>query len=56
MDQCAFAQLEWSWIQGHPELGFNFKALACHDGVSFYKPYTFIAVHFLTYPLCVLAI
>jgi dipeptidyl aminopeptidase/acylaminoacyl peptidase len=22
-----------NWIQGHPEYGFNFKALACHDGV-----------------------
>jgi len=22
-----------NWIQGHPELGFNFKALVCHDGV-----------------------
>ena len=23
-----------SWIQGHPEFGFGFKALFCHDGVS----------------------
>jgi len=22
-----------NWIQGHPEFGFNFKALVCHDGV-----------------------
>lgn len=22
-----------SWIQGHPEFGFGFKALFCHDGV-----------------------
>jgi hypothetical protein len=22
-----------SWIQGHPEYGFGFKALVCHDGV-----------------------
>ncbi|TFL02507.1 alpha/beta-hydrolase [Pterulicium gracile] len=22
-----------NWIQGHPEYGFNFKALVCHDGV-----------------------
>ena len=22
-----------SWIQGHPEYGFGFKALICHDGV-----------------------
>jgi hypothetical protein len=22
-----------SWIQGHPEYGFDFKALVCHDGV-----------------------
>ncbi|TFK82680.1 alpha/beta-hydrolase [Polyporus arcularius HHB13444] len=21
-----------NWIQGHPEYGFNFKALVCHDG------------------------
>ncbi|KAF7796251.1 hypothetical protein EIP86_007425 [Pleurotus ostreatoroseus] len=23
-----------SWIQGHPEFGFNFKALFCHDGFN----------------------
>ena len=28
---CAY--LWRSWIQGHPEYGFNFKALVCHDGV-----------------------
>ncbi|KAG8968683.1 hypothetical protein FRC03_006430 [Tulasnella sp. 419] len=22
-----------NWIQGHPEYGFNFKALVCHDGI-----------------------
>jgi len=22
-----------SWIQGHPDFGFGFKALVCHDGV-----------------------
>jgi len=22
-----------NWIQGHPEIGFGFKALVCHDGV-----------------------
>ena len=27
------AYLWHSWIQGHPEYGFNFKALVCHDGV-----------------------
>ncbi len=27
------AYLWQSWIQGHPEYGFNFKALVCHDGV-----------------------
>src|SRR5258707_7165448 len=27
------AYLWQSWIQGHPEFGFNFKALVCHDGV-----------------------
>ncbi|KAJ7795616.1 Alpha/Beta hydrolase protein [Mycena olivaceomarginata] len=25
--------LSSSWIQSHPEFGFNFKALVCHDGV-----------------------
>ena len=29
-EQCCF-----SWIQGHPEYGFGFKALVCHDGVRF---------------------
>lgn len=24
-----------SWIQGHPEFDFGFKALVCHDGVRF---------------------
>ena len=28
-------QLECSWIQSNPEFGFGFKALFCHDGVSF---------------------
>ena len=23
----------FSWIQGHPEYDFGFKALVCHDGV-----------------------
>ncbi|KLO09964.1 hypothetical protein SCHPADRAFT_833271, partial [Schizopora paradoxa] len=27
-----------NWIQGHPEYGFGFKALVCHDGV-FDSPY-----------------
>ena len=27
------ADLQLSWIQGHPEFGFGFKALVCHDGV-----------------------
>lgn len=26
-----------SWIQGHPEFGFNFKALVCHDGVRVFN-------------------
>jgi len=25
--------MTFSWIQGHPEFGFEFKALVCHDGV-----------------------
>ncbi|KAI9510583.1 alpha/beta-hydrolase [Russula earlei] len=31
-----------NWIQGHPEYGFNFKALVCHDGVfdATYNGYT----------------
>lgn len=27
-------QFDCSWIQSHPEFGFGFKALFCHDGVS----------------------
>ena len=26
------AKRRLSWIQGHPEFGFNFKAMVCHDG------------------------
>ncbi|TFK52466.1 alpha/beta-hydrolase [Heliocybe sulcata] len=31
-----------NWIQGHPEYGFGFKALVCHDGVfdSIYNGYS----------------
>ncbi|KAF8903097.1 Alpha/Beta hydrolase protein [Gymnopilus junonius] len=31
-----------NWIQGHPEFGFGFKALVCHDGVfdSTYNGYS----------------
>ncbi|KIY71185.1 alpha/beta-hydrolase [Cylindrobasidium torrendii FP15055 ss-10] len=37
-DRAVAAGASWggyaiNWIQGHPELGFNFKALVCHDGV-----------------------
>ncbi|ETW81653.1 serine peptidase S9 [Heterobasidion irregulare TC 32-1] len=37
-DRAAAAGASWggyaiNWIQGHPEFGFNFKALVCHDGV-----------------------
>ncbi|KAJ7505197.1 Alpha/Beta hydrolase protein [Mycena galericulata] len=42
-----------NWIQGHPEYGFNFKALVCHDGVfdSSYSSYSsdipfFVHQHF----------
>lgn len=33
-----YAYITRSWIQGHPEYGFGFKALVCHDGV-FDSPY-----------------
>ncbi|KAA1469919.1 alpha/beta-hydrolase [Dentipellis sp. KUC8613] len=37
-DRAGAAGASWggyaiNWIQGHPEFGFNFKALVCHDGV-----------------------
>lgn len=37
-DRAVAAGASWggyaiNWIQGHPEYGFNFKALVCHDGV-----------------------
>ncbi|ESK95756.1 dipeptidyl-peptidase 5 [Moniliophthora roreri MCA 2997] len=37
-DRAVAAGASWggyaiNWIQGHPEFGFNFKALVCHDGV-----------------------
>ncbi|KAK7048493.1 dipeptidyl-peptidase 5 [Favolaschia claudopus] len=37
-DRAVAAGASWggyaiNWIQGHPEFGFNFKALFCHDGV-----------------------
>ncbi|KAJ7485987.1 Alpha/Beta hydrolase protein [Mycena galericulata] len=46
-DRAVAAGASWggyaiNWIQGHPEYGFNFKALVCHDGVfdSNYNGYT----------------
>ncbi|KAJ7928032.1 alpha/beta-hydrolase [Mycena leptocephala] len=46
-DRAVAAGASWggyaiNWIQGHPEFGFNFKALICHDGVfdSNYNGYT----------------
>ncbi|KIY45662.1 alpha/beta-hydrolase [Fistulina hepatica ATCC 64428] len=38
VDRAVAAGASWggyaiNWIQGHPEFGFNFKALVCHDGV-----------------------
>ncbi|KAG7088324.1 hypothetical protein E1B28_012333 [Marasmius oreades] len=37
-DRAVAAGASWggyaiNWIQGHPEFGFGFKALVCHDGV-----------------------
>jgi len=37
-DRAVAAGASWggyaiNWIQGHPEFGFGFKALLCHDGV-----------------------
>ncbi|KAJ7781821.1 Alpha/Beta hydrolase protein [Mycena maculata] len=47
VDRAVAAGASWggyaiNWIQGHPEFGFNFKALVCHDGVfdSNYNGYT----------------
>ncbi|KAJ7784419.1 Alpha/Beta hydrolase protein [Mycena metata] len=46
-DRAVAAGASWggyaiNWLQGHPEYGFNFKALVCHDGVfdSAYSSYT----------------
>ncbi|KDR82578.1 hypothetical protein GALMADRAFT_237969 [Galerina marginata CBS 339.88] len=46
-DRAVAAGASWggyaiNWIQGHPEFGFGFKALVCHDGVfdSTYNGYT----------------
>jgi dipeptidyl aminopeptidase/acylaminoacyl peptidase len=46
-DRAVAAGASWggyaiNWIQGHPEYGFNFKALVCHDGVfdSTYNGYS----------------
>ncbi|KAJ6585138.1 alpha/beta-hydrolase [Mycena capillaripes] len=46
-DRAVAAGASWggyaiNWIQGHPEFGFNFKALIAHDGVfdSNYNGYT----------------
>lgn len=33
MPNCGLTLCLHSWIQGHPEFGFGFKALVCHDGV-----------------------
>ncbi|KAJ6563539.1 Alpha/Beta hydrolase protein [Mycena sp. CBHHK59/15] len=40
-----------TWIQGHPEFGFNFKALVCHDGVfdSNYNGYTTEELYFFNH-------
>lgn len=46
-DRAVAAGASWggyaiNWIQGHPEFGFGFKALVCHDGVfdSTYNGYS----------------
>ncbi|KZT23468.1 alpha/beta-hydrolase [Neolentinus lepideus HHB14362 ss-1] len=46
-DRAVAAGASWggyaiNWIQGHPEYGFGFKALVCHDGVfdSIYNGYS----------------
>nr|GAT52261.1 dipeptidyl-peptidase 5 [Mycena chlorophos] len=40
-----------NWIQGHPEYGFNFKALVCHDGVfdSTYNGYSTEELYFFNH-------
>jgi dipeptidyl aminopeptidase/acylaminoacyl peptidase len=40
-----------NWIQGHPEFGFNFKALVCHDGVfdTLYSGYVTDELYFFNH-------
>ncbi|KAI0822032.1 alpha/beta-hydrolase [Trametes gibbosa] len=40
-----------NWIQGHPEFGFNFKALVCHDGAfgAQYHGYSTDELYFFNY-------
>lgn len=47
-DTCLISLL--SWIQGHPEFGFGFKALVCHDSVCITFHITQYAI--TKYPLC----
>ncbi|KAF7314487.1 Dipeptidyl-peptidase 5 [Mycena kentingensis (nom. inval.)] len=55
-DRAVAAGASWggyaiNWIQGHPEFGFNFKALVCHDGVfdSIYNGYTTEELYFFNH-------
>ncbi|KAJ7644021.1 Alpha/Beta hydrolase protein [Roridomyces roridus] len=55
-DRAVAAGASWggyaiNWIQGHPEYGFDFKALVCHDGVfdSNYNGYTTEELYFFNH-------
>ncbi|CAK5269924.1 unnamed protein product [Mycena citricolor] len=55
-DRAVAAGASWggyaiNWIQGHPEYGFNFKALVCHDGVfdSTYNGFTTEELYFFNH-------
>lgn len=55
-DRAVAAGASWggyaiNWIQGHPEFGFNFKALVCHDGVfdSNYNAYSTDELYFFNH-------
>jgi dipeptidyl aminopeptidase/acylaminoacyl peptidase len=55
-DRAVAAGASWggyaiNWIQGHPEFGFGFKALVCHDGVfdSEYNGYSTDELYFFNH-------
>ena len=57
-DRAVAAGASWggfaiNYIQGHPEFGFGFKALVCHDGVfdAAYNGYSTDELFFVSYSL-----